>query len=303
MSENRPSIPAEIRRAVLVEAGHRCAIHTCKQITTEIHHIIPYEKCKAHEFENLIALCPNCHARVHKGEIDAKSLTLYKKYLSLPNDNNRESIVSIFRKQEDSEAEELKEENAVFDFVFSVPTFKSHDIEELSIIMKAHAVEALHWARQHFHKEDCRDEIINELKGGFSIAYINEKFISIECLTYIYSGGAHGQHDVSTLNYKRNPMIGLELEDIFVGGSNYLDFISSYSREYLRKTFGNDVNAKWLNDGTSPKEKNFSNFTFTEHGLKFVFNEYQIASYADGISHVLIPYEHIGDILNQRVLS
>ena len=28
---SRPKIPAELKRRVLCEAGHRCAIHTCRQ--------------------------------------------------------------------------------------------------------------------------------------------------------------------------------------------------------------------------------------------------------------------------------
>jgi predicted restriction endonuclease len=71
---SRPKIPAELKRSVLVEAGHRCAIDACKHIDVVIHHIIPWAKCKRHEYENLIALCPNHRARADKGEIDRKSL-------------------------------------------------------------------------------------------------------------------------------------------------------------------------------------------------------------------------------------
>ena len=84
--ENRPPIPADIKRRVLVEAGHRCAIPTCRYINTEIHHIIPWETCHKHEYENLIALCPNCHARADKGEIDRKSLRAYKANLRFAHD-------------------------------------------------------------------------------------------------------------------------------------------------------------------------------------------------------------------------
>jgi len=77
----RPTIPSELKRRILVEAGHRCAIPTCRHPTTEIAHIILWEKVKKHEYENLIALCPNCHARADKGEIDRKSLRIYKRIL------------------------------------------------------------------------------------------------------------------------------------------------------------------------------------------------------------------------------
>ena len=62
---SRPSIPTDIKRQVLIEAGHRCAIPTCGHPTTEIAHILPWAKVKEHKFENLIALCPNCHRALH----------------------------------------------------------------------------------------------------------------------------------------------------------------------------------------------------------------------------------------------
>lgn len=80
--KSKRHIPVEIRRTVLVESGHRCAIPTCRQTPVEVHHIIPWEKCKSHEVGNLIGLCPNCHTRAHKGEIDRKSLQRYKQLLA-----------------------------------------------------------------------------------------------------------------------------------------------------------------------------------------------------------------------------
>ena len=77
-SNLRPPIPADIRREVLVEAGHRCAIPTCRHIDVDVHHIIPWKESQKHEYENLIALCPNCHRRADNGDIDRKSLRLYK---------------------------------------------------------------------------------------------------------------------------------------------------------------------------------------------------------------------------------
>ena len=54
---------AEIKRMVLVEAGHRCAIPSCRHPTTEIAHIVSESQSHDDSFENLIALCPNCHTR------------------------------------------------------------------------------------------------------------------------------------------------------------------------------------------------------------------------------------------------
>lgn len=82
----RPSIPAELRRRVLIEAGHRCSIPTCRHLDVDVHHIVPWGERREHAYENLIALCPNCHRRAEKGEIDRKSLRIYKANLRFTHD-------------------------------------------------------------------------------------------------------------------------------------------------------------------------------------------------------------------------
>lgn len=82
----RSAIPLKVKRLVEIEAGHRCAIPTCKKFPIDVHHIIPYEKCKNHSFENLIVLCTECHARYHRTkEIDIAALKMYKTNLGLLN--------------------------------------------------------------------------------------------------------------------------------------------------------------------------------------------------------------------------
>jgi hypothetical protein len=75
----RPPIPTERERQILLEAGHRCAIHTCRRVPVEIAHIVPWSRCRAHEFPKLIALCPTCHTRYDNGQIDRKAMSVYKR--------------------------------------------------------------------------------------------------------------------------------------------------------------------------------------------------------------------------------
>ncbi|NEA65341.1 HNH endonuclease signature motif containing protein [Streptomyces sp. SID12488] len=82
MPANRPAMPRELERRILVEAGHRCAIPTCRATLVEIAHIEPWCKVLKHEFENLIALCPNCHTLFGRGKIDRKAMYEYKARLS-----------------------------------------------------------------------------------------------------------------------------------------------------------------------------------------------------------------------------
>lgn len=83
MPQGRPDIPRPLERAVKVEAGHRCAIPTCRTIPVQIAHIVPYQQVREHKFENLIALCPTCHARQERGDIDRQSMIQYKANLTI----------------------------------------------------------------------------------------------------------------------------------------------------------------------------------------------------------------------------
>ena len=74
-------VPMARQRMVLFEAGHRCAIPTCRHRTTEIAHILPESQGHDDTFENLIALCPSCR----KKEIDRQSMRMYKRNLGILN--------------------------------------------------------------------------------------------------------------------------------------------------------------------------------------------------------------------------
>ena len=75
--QSRPAIPANLRREVLVEAGHSCAVTNCRDHTyLEIHHID--HNRENNRVENLILLCRKHHTMAHHDVIDRKSLGLYK---------------------------------------------------------------------------------------------------------------------------------------------------------------------------------------------------------------------------------
>lgn len=93
--ESRPAIPTKLKRSILVEAGHRCAIPTCRQTPVELAHIIPWNTVKEHTYENLIALCPTCHTRFDRGDIDKISIQQYKANLALINDRYSDLEIRI----------------------------------------------------------------------------------------------------------------------------------------------------------------------------------------------------------------
>jgi predicted restriction endonuclease len=93
-------IPEQLRREVLVEADHKCAIPTCRQAIVEIAHITPWEEVYNHTFDNLIALCPIDHDRYDtKPEIDRKARQRYKANLSIGDHQARHAEIENHNKQ------------------------------------------------------------------------------------------------------------------------------------------------------------------------------------------------------------
>jgi tetratricopeptide (TPR) repeat protein len=85
------TLPRELRKAVLDEAGSVCACAATRHLdsftgtaaTLEVHHIEPFSRVRGHRFENLIPLCPNCHRKADRGEITSWVLTQLKRSLKL----------------------------------------------------------------------------------------------------------------------------------------------------------------------------------------------------------------------------
>jgi hypothetical protein len=74
---DRPAIPSETARKILIESGHRCAVCGAG-CPLERAHIIPWHKSNEHRPEDLICLCANCHERADKEKWGERTLREYK---------------------------------------------------------------------------------------------------------------------------------------------------------------------------------------------------------------------------------
>ncbi|WP_374562513.1 HNH endonuclease [Ideonella sp.] len=171
---SRDSVPSEIKRAVLVEAGHRCAIPTCRATTTEIAHIVPWAETQDNSFANLIALCPNCHTRYdQKKEMDRLSVKMYKHNLGILNNRYGEFERRLFEVLAKSEerifvlgaAGDLLVANAVKDGLFEDQKVQSANfVVQSDDFNKAFPMNFTYWVT------DAGVEFIRRFARGADIA-------------------------------------------------------------------------------------------------------------------------------------
>lgn len=169
----RPTIPISIKRKVLIEAGHRCAIPTCRATTTEIAHIVAYSVVKEHRFENLIALCPNCHTRYDKGEIDKAAMLKYKSQLNginlnpLINPGQAFKITLWLQYEEDKILfhVENNSDEPLLDFILYVDKIYKTELDQLK---SPHTLEILYGtipARNTLTHKDSNSYFTNDVFG------------------------------------------------------------------------------------------------------------------------------------------
>ena len=87
---SRQPIPRSTRELVLLEAGYKCANPVCRHILTlELHHIVWVSHGGGNNLDNLLALCPNCHALHSAGHIPERAIRVWKSLLISLNSTSR----------------------------------------------------------------------------------------------------------------------------------------------------------------------------------------------------------------------
>ncbi len=291
----RTAIPAEIRRDVLVEAGHRCAIPTCRYPNVDVHHIVPWETCKRHDFDNLIALCPNCHRRADAGEIDRKSLRLYKARLS--------SAMGIVAREPATDHLRLTESaygQPGYEFDFEIPALEDESLKPVENEIRTWGTRLLHGHRARHLLDPPEDPGIMYAKNTTSAAYEvvrnDPGVLSIRYTVNRYvCGAAHGSSETRCFNYWKDPLFQFYLSDLLLG-EPALRKLSQKCRDKLLNDPGKDE--EWVRSGTEPVLASFSRFNLFKDGILFTFDEYEVDSFSAGAQVVELSRSDLEEIIH-----
>lgn len=128
-------------------------------------------------------------------------------------------------------------------------------------------------------------------------SYDYNDYISYVLYTSIYTGGAHPNNIIITINYDRRNNKIITINDL-IRNQQILENISIESRKQLKQNedIGKDkYSQEMLLAGTTPNIDNFKNFIFVKEGIKIYFEQYQVAPYSSGVLNVIIPYHFLKD--------
>lgn len=112
--------------------------------------------------------------------------------------------------------------------------------------------------------------------------------------SYNYSAGAaHGMHHQEFVNFDLNRKKRLALEDILLKGAE---------QKVLERLY--DANSIWLEQHNIERStlKLSDNFYYGVNGLVFVYPVYELASYAEGMSELTLPYTSLAQLVKAEYL-
>lgn len=143
----------------------------------------------------------------------------------------------------------------------------------------------------------------SDLGAGYTIALAQDDLVSVQFDIGGYSAGAaHPNSYTDVINFDLRNGRQLKLADLFKPGAKYLQALSAYCIQDLKKQSkakGDDgmLDDDWIQRGAGADVNNFRSWTITKNGLGINFDSYQVAPYAAGPQFVLAPYSALKDII------
>lgn len=145
------------------------------------------------------------------------------------------------------------------------------------------------------------DETIGwQAKINGMVTYEDNELLTIELQSYLFTGGAHGYGSTNFLNFSKKR--GKEMDDweLFKDKEGF----EQYAETQFRLQHNIPVNKPINSTGFMFEKDHFylpENIGFTEKGIKLLYNQYEVASYADGPIELTLPYKDIRKFLSGNI--
>ena len=131
---------------------------------------------------------------------------------------------------------------------------------------------------------------------NLKVSYQDANLVVLTSDSYIYTAGAHGLESLLYFNFDVKEKKKLALKDLFI--ANYSKKLTEIAEQIFRKNEGLTADEPLDNYFFENKTFNLNNnFAITPKGLLFTYNPYEIKSYAEGRTNLLVPYSSITSLI------
>jgi len=151
-------------------------------------------------------------------------------------------------------------------------------------------------------KEKFPEEPAWEAQINGEVVYEDANIVTIKLNSYSFTGGAHGYASTSFLNFDKVEGTELENHDLFEDYEGFAQFAEAQFREQEKIPQDKNINATgFMFEGDAFHLA--QNMGYTQNGLQMVYNQYEVASYADGPIVLTLSYEDINKYLKFKTVK
>ncbi len=127
--------------------------------------------------------------------------------------------------------------------------------------------------------------------------YQSEEIITLSINTYEFKGGAHGNDKIKFLNLNANTGEVYKLSDIVDNSDSF----KALAKDHFLKSIDADKENNQIEDYFFGKPFQLpENIGFSEDGLVFLYNVYEVASYDQGYTEFIIPFDAVDPYLKVK---
>ena len=134
------------------------------------------------------------------------------------------------------------------------------------------------------------------------VSYEDAHLLSIRMESYLFTGGAHGFEEVRYLNFDKRRSRVIEGINMFTNFAPVLTLAEEMFRITQAIPVGGDINSTgFMFEGDQfhlPET-----IGFNSHGMVLHYNQYEVASYADGPITITLPWAEVTPLLRKRYRS
>lgn len=121
------------------------------------------------------------------------------------------------------------------------------------------------------------------------LMFQSDEIISISITSYINTGGAHGNLNITFLNFNAKTGDLIPVNELFNNLEAFKKVVKPY---FLRSIKDKEVTTNKIEGFTLPK-----NIALNDEGIILLYNPYEIAPYSTGIIEFIVPFEEINSFL------
>ena len=177
--------------------------------------------------------------------------------------------------------------STVENFIVNAISFNEDTIINISLNDAIKKFDSIYIA---FKDDFEENSLIWEALIDGEVTYQSPEITCIAINSYLNTGGAHGNMNISFLNFNSQTGKNLQLEDYIKNHKDFLKLAETYFNLEIEEESNKDsFNDYFFGDSFHLPE----NIGFSDEGIILLYNNYEIAPYSEGITEFTIPFEEV----------